>query len=177
MIEGCMEYSNDKKELYEEVVLQLKGLFEDCPYVIANLSNASALLNQTMKEINWVGFYVMEKGQLVLGPFQGKPACVEIPIGRGVCGTAVKKDEIQLVKNVHEFPGHIACDSASNSEIVLPIHKDGKVWGVLDIDSPILGRFDEEDRDGLVQVVKVIEEMLIHSGMVYYRSCRYRAKE
>ena len=177
MIEGCMEYSNDKKELYEEVVLQLKGLFEDCPHVIANLSNASALLNQAMKEINWVGFYVMEKGQLVLGPFQGKPACVEIPIGRGVCGTAVKKDEIQLVKNVHEFPGHIACDSASNSEIVLPIHKDGKVWGVLDIDSPILGRFDEEDRDGLVQVVKVIEEMLIHSGMVYYRSCRYRAKE
>ena len=164
MIEGCMEYSSDKKELYEEVVLQLKGLFEDCPHVIANLSNASALLNQAMKEINWVGFYVMEKGQLVLGSFQGKPACVEIPIGRGVCGTAVKKDEIQLVKNVHEFPGHIACDSASNSEIVLPIHKGGKVWGVLDIDSPILGRFDEEDREGLVEVVKVIEKMLIHSG-------------
>lgn len=179
MIEGCMEYSDNKKELYEEVVLQLKGLFEDCPHVIANLSNASALLNQAMKEINWVGFYLMEladddlvvgeisdckKEMLVLGPFQGKPACVEIQVGRGVCGTAVEKDEIQLVKNVHQFPGHIACDSASNSEIVLPIHKDGKVWGVLDIDSPILGRFDEEDRDGLAEVVKLIEEMLIHSG-------------
>ena len=89
---------------------------------------------------------------------------MEIQVGRGVCGTAVEKDEIQLVKNVHEFPGHIACDSASNSEIVLPIHKDGKVWGVLDIDSPLLGRFDKEDREGLVEVIKVIEEMLIHSG-------------
>ena len=174
-----MGYSDIKKELYEEVVLQLKGLFEDCPYEIANLSNASALLNQAMKEINWVGFYQMktvrdilsvegisdsQKEMLILGPFQGKAACVEIQVGRGVCGTAVEKDEIQLVKNVHEFPGHIACDSASNSEIVLPIHKDGKVWGVLDIDSPLLGRFDEEDREGLVEVVKVIEEMLIHSG-------------
>ena len=156
-----MGHSDNKKELYEEVVLQLKGLFEDCHHVVANLSNASAVLNQAMKEINWVGFYQMEEGQLVLGPFQGKAACVEIQVGRGVCGTAVEKDEIQLVKNVHEFPGHIACDSASNSEIVLPIHKDGKVWGVLDIDSPLLGRFDEEDRKGLVEVVKVIEEMLI----------------
>ena len=179
MIEGCAEYSDNKKELYEEVVLQLKGLFEDCPHVTANLSNASAVLNQAMKEINWVGFYLMEKvgatsvnednsevqkELLVLGPFQGKPACVEIPVGRGVCGTVAQKDEIQLVKNVHEFPGHIACDSASNSEIVLPIHKEGKVWGVLDIDSPILGRFDEEDRIGLAEVVKLIEEMLIHSG-------------
>ena len=175
MIEGVMEYSDNKKELYEEVVLQLKGLYEDCPHVIANLSNASALLNQAMKDINWVGFYRMEQvdsilnggekfagqnEQLILGPFQGKPACVEIKVGKGVCGTAVEKDEIQLVKNVHEFPGHIACDSASNSEIVLPIHKDGKVWGVLDIDSPVIGRFDEEDRDGLEKVVRVIEEML-----------------
>lgn len=156
-----MGHSDNKKELYEEVVLQLKGLFEDCHHVVANLANTSAVLNQAMKEINWVGFYQMEEGQLVLGPFQGKPACVEIQIGRGVCGTAVEKDEIQLVKNVHEFPGHIACDSASNSEIVLPIHKDGKVWGVLDIDSPLLGRFDEEDKEGLAEVVKVIEEMLI----------------
>jgi len=175
MIEGVMEYSDNKKELYEEVVLQLNGLFADCPHEIANLANASAVLWQAMKDINWVGFYVMEKSgdsveadkisvekkeQLVLGPFQGKPACVEIKVGKGVCGTAVEKDEIQLVKNVHEFPGHIACDSASNSEIVLPIHKDGKVWGVLDIDSPLIGRFDEEDRDGLEKVVRVIEEML-----------------
>ena len=175
MIEGMIEYSDKKKELYEEVVLQLKGLFEDCSHVIANLSNASALLNQAMKEINWVGFYLMKQfgddlgvednsdepgEQLILGPFQGKPACVEIKVGRGVCGTAVEKDEIQLVKNVHEFPGHIACDSASNSEIVLPIHKNGKVWGVLDIDSPLIGRFDEQDREGLIEVVKVIENML-----------------
>ena len=149
-----------KEELYEEVALQLTGLFEDCPHVIANLSNASAALNQAMKDINWVGFYLMEEGQLVLGPFQGKVACVEIKVGKGVCGTAVEKDEIQLVKNVHEFPGHIACDGASNSEIVLPIHVNGKVWGVLDIDSPLLARFDEEDKDGLEKVVSVLEKML-----------------
>ena len=180
MIEGVMEYSDNKKELYEEVVLQLKGLFEDCPHVIANLSNASALLNQAMQDINWVGFYRMElyeerdlakamednmhtkaddrEERLILGPFQGKPACVEIKVGKGVCGTAVEKDEIQLVKNVHEFPGHIACDSASNSEIVLLIHKDGKVWGVLDIDSPIFKRFDGEDRVGLAEFVRIFEE-------------------
>ena len=160
MLEGWKEYSENKKEMYEEVVLQLKGLFEDCPYVIANLSNASALLNQAMKEINWVGFYLMEKEKLVLGPFQGKPACVEIKVGKGVCGTAVEKEDIQLVKNVHEFPGHIACDCASNSEIVLPVYREGKVWGVLDIDSPLIGRFDEEDKEGLKRVVAVIEEML-----------------
>ena len=160
MISEVLEYSCKKEEMYEEVALQLTGLFEDCPHVIANLSNASAVLNQAMKEINWVGFYLMEKGQLVLGPFQGKVACVEIKVGKGVCGTAVEKDEIQLVKNVHEFPGHIACDGASNSEIVLPIHVEGKVWGVLDIDSPLLGRFDEEDKAGLEKVVGVLEKML-----------------
>ena len=155
-----MEYSCNTKELYEEVELQLKGLFEDCPHVIANLANASAVLNQAMKDINWVGFYAMEEGQLVLGPFQGKAACVEIKVGKGVCGTAVAEDAIQLVKDVHAFPGHIACDSASNSEIVLPIHVKGAVWGVLDIDSPLLGRFDEEDKDGLEKVVGVVEAML-----------------
>lgn len=147
------------KEMYEEVVWQLKGLFEDCPHTLANLANASAVLNQAMEEINWVGFYLIEQGQLVLGPFQGKPACVEIKIGKGVCGTAVEKDEVMLVKDVHEFPGHIACDGASRSEIVLPIHAFGKIIGVLDIDSPKLARFNEEDKDGLEAVVKVIEEM------------------
>ena len=159
MVEA-MEYSCNKKELYAEVELQLKGLFEDCPHVVANLANASAVLNQAMRDINWVGFYVMEEGQLVLGPFQGKAACVEIKVGRGVCGTAVAEDVTQLVKDVHAFPGHIACDCASNSEIVIPIHVNGKVWGVLDIDSPMLGRFDEEDRDGLEKVVGVVEAML-----------------
>ena len=159
MVEA-MEYSCNKKELYAEVELQLKGLFEDCPHVVANLANASAVLNQAMRDINWVGFYVMEEGQLVLGPFQGKAACVEIKVGRGVCGTAVAEDATQLVKDVHAFPGHIACDCASNSEIVIPIHVNGKVWGVLDIDSPLLGRFDEEDQDGLEKVVGVVEAML-----------------
>lgn len=160
MTKEVLEYSCKKEEMYEEVALQLTGLFEDCPHVIANLSNASAVLNQAMKDINWVGFYLMEEGQLVLGPFQGKAACVEIKVGKGVCGTAVEKDAVQLVKNVHEFPGHIACDGASNSEIVLPIHVDGNIWGVLDIDSPSLGRFDEEDQTGLEKVVRVVEKML-----------------
>ncbi len=160
MTNETIEYSCKKEEMYEEVALQLTGLFEDCPHVIANLSNASAVLNQAMKDINWVGFYLMEEGQLVLGPFQGKAACVEIKVGKGVCGTAVEKDVVQLVKNVHEFPGHIACDGASNSEIVLPIHVDGNIWGVLDIDSPLLGRFDEEDQAGLEKVVRVLEKML-----------------
>lgn len=160
MTKEVLEYSCKKEEMYEEVALQLTGLFEDCPHVIANLSNASAVLNQAMKDINWVGFYLMEEGQLVLGPFQGKAACVEIKVGKGVCGTAVEKDAVQLVKNVHEFPGHIACDGASNSEIVLPIHVDGNIWGVLDIDSPSLGRFEEEDQTGLEKVVRVVEKML-----------------
>lgn len=169
-----MKYSDNKKEMYEEVTMQLGGLFEDCPHIIANLANASALLNQAMKEINWVGFYLLTDGKdgssvlpeglkekrLVLGPFQGKPACVEIKIGKGVCGTAVERDEVMLVKDVHAFPGHIACDGASRSEIVLPIHAKGKIIGVLDIDSPILARFDEEDQEGLEQVVEVMEGVL-----------------
>ena len=160
MVSEAMMYSENKIEMYEEVVLQIKGLLEDCPHVIANLANVSAVLNQAMKDINWVGFYVMEEGQLVLGPFQGKAACVEIKVGKGVCGTAVAEDKVQLVKDVHAFPGHIACDSASNSEIVLPIHVKGAVWGVFDIDSPLLGRFDEEDKAGLEKVVGVVEAML-----------------
>lgn len=161
MIEQKMEFSCNKKEMYEETVLQLTGLFEDCPHITANLANASAVLNQAMDEINWVGFYLLEqkKQVLVLGPFQGKPACVEIQVGRGVCGTAVAEDEIMLVKDVHEFPGHIACDADSRSEIVLPIHVKGRIAGVLDIDSPVKARFDEEDREGLEKVVKIIEEM------------------
>ena len=148
------------KTNYDLVSQQLAALTEGIPYEVANLANASALLWQEMPEINWVGFYKMTDGALVLGPFQGKPACIRIPVGRGVCGTAVAEDAVQLVYNVHDFPGHIACDSASNSEIVLPIHVDGEIWGVLDIDSPYVGRFTEEDREGLEKVVAVLEKVL-----------------
>ena len=137
---------------------QLEALIQDEPNKIANLSNASAFLNQILDNINWVGFYLMENGELVLGPFQGKVACVHIPVGKGVCGTAVKEKKTQLVKNVHEFLGHIACDGASNSEIVVPIFKDDEVIGVLDIDSPKFERFDEQDQDFLEDVVKIIEK-------------------
>ena len=145
---------------YETVCAQLSALTEGIPYEVANLANASALLWQELPGINWVGFYKMEEGALVLGPFQGKPACIRIAVGRGVCGTAVAEDKVQLVYNVHDFPGHIACDSASNSEIVLPIHADGKIWGVLDIDSPEIGRFTEEDKMGLLKVTAIIEKIL-----------------
>lgn len=145
---------------YELVAQQLAALTEGIPYETANLANTSALLWQEMPDINWVGFYKMMEGGLVLGPFQGKPACIRIPVGRGVCGTAVAEDQVQLVYNVHDFPGHIACDCASNSEIVLPIHVGGEIWGVLDIDSPTVGRFTEEDREGLLKVVDILEQIL-----------------
>ena len=145
---------------YSLLAAQLASLTEDVPYEIANLSNASALLWENLPDINWAGFYKMEDGLLVLYPFQGKPACIRIPVGRGVCGTAVAKNEVQLVYDVHQFPGHIACDSASNSEIVLPIHVNGEIWGVLDIDSPFIGRFTEEDRAGLQKFVDVLEAVL-----------------
>lgn len=145
---------------YDLTAAQLKALTQDIPYEVANLANASALLWEAMPDINWVGFYKMTDGALVLGPFQGKTACIRIPVGKGVCGTAVAEDRIQLVYDVHEFPGHIACDSASNSEIVLPIHVNGAVWGVLDIDSPYVGRFTEADRTGLEKIVAVLETIL-----------------
>lgn len=139
---------------------ELTALTDSVPYETANLANASALLWQELENINWVGFYKMQDDVLVLGPFQGKPACVTIAVGRGVCGTAVAQDAVQLVRDVHEFQGHIACDSASNSEIVLPVHVGGRVWGVLDIDSPVTGRFTEADREGLLLVVAVMEKAL-----------------
>ena len=145
---------------YPSLCAQLSALMEGIPYEVANLANASALLWQEMPDINWVGFYKMVDGALVLGPFQGKPACIRIPVGRGVGGTAVAEDQVQLVYDVHQFPGHIACDCASNSEIVLPIHVNGKIWGVLDIDSPFIGRFTGEDRDGLLRVVDILEKTL-----------------
>ena len=145
---------------YDSLCTQLRGLTEDVPHEVANLANASSLLWQTLPDINWAGFYKMENGILVLGPFQGKPACIEIPVGRGVCGTAVAENQTQLIYDVHEFPGHIACDCASNSEIVVPIHVMGEIWGVLDIDSPKVGRFTEADKEGLERFVRVLEQVL-----------------
>ena len=145
---------------YEMIIQSVRALTEGIPYETANLANVSALLWQELPGINWVGFYKITDGQLVLGPFQGKVACVLIPVGRGVCGTAVAEDRTQLVYDVHQFPGHIACDCASNSEIVVPIHVNGQIWGVLDIDSPHIGRFAENDKEGLEKVVKVLENAL-----------------
>ena len=152
-----MTYPESKSALYAMLEKMLKSLVENTPYVTANLANASALLADALKDINWVGFYLMEGDHLVLGPFQGKVACVEIPVGKGVCGAAAERKEIVRVENVHEFPGHIACDCASNSEIVVPLLKDGEVMGVLDIDSPLLARFTEGDEEGLGRIGKVLE--------------------
>ena len=145
---------------YSLLCEQLAALTDGIPYEVANLANASALLWETLEGINWAGFYKMTDGQLVLGPFQGKTACILIPVGRGVCGTAVAEDATQLVPDVHQFPGHIACDCASNSEIVVPIRVGGKIWGVLDIDSPHFDRFSEEDKAGLEQFVRTLEAVL-----------------
>ena len=145
---------------YKCLIEQVRSLTDGVSHTVANLANVSAAIWESLEDINWAGFYMMDGGMLVLGPFQGKPACIEIPVGRGVCGTAVAEKKTQLVADVHAFPGHIACDCASNSEIVVPIFKNGQVWGVLDIDSPSLGRFQEEDRMGLEELVKVLEERI-----------------
>ncbi|MED0872539.1 GAF domain-containing protein [Bacillus mobilis] len=152
-------YAGSREEQYETVIKQLDALLTGEANVVANLSNASALLNQFLDRVNWVGFYVTEGNQLVLGPFQGMPACVRIPFGRGVCGVAAETKTTQLVADVHQFPGHIACDSASNSEIVVPIVKEETVIGVLDIDSPEKNRFDEVD---LRYLEKFVETLLKH---------------
>lgn len=146
---------------YEELDLALSGLVSGVPHKIANLANAAALIWDALPSLNWAGFYLIEGEKLVLGPFQGKPACIEIPLGRGVCGTAAAEDRTTVVPNVHEFPGHIACDCASNSEIVIPLHgRNGGVAGVLDIDSPVFGRFDENDRAGLERMAATLEKAL-----------------
>ncbi len=141
---------------YKTLNAQLSALVKGVPHPVANLANAAALLYHSLDGLNWAGFYLLEGDALVLGPFQGRPACIEIPVGRGVCGTAVAEGRTQLVPDVHQFPGHIACDSASNSEIVVPIRADGKIVGVLDLDSPHLGRFTEEDQAGLEEFVRIL---------------------
>ncbi|MCS7462293.1 GAF domain-containing protein [Paenibacillus doosanensis] len=142
-------YTGTKEERYESVVRQLAALLEGETDRIANLANASALLHQFLSDVNWVGFYILKHQELVLGPFQGLPACVRIPLGKGVCGTSAQRMETMRVDDVHAFPGHIACDAASRSEIVVPIIKQGQLLGVLDIDSPLPSRFDEADQRGL----------------------------
>ena len=145
---------------YEDLSQRIRALTEEVPYLTANLANTSALLWQMLPDLNWAGFYQLTDGALVLGPFQGRPACIRIPVGKGVCGGAVKEGKTLRVENVHAFPGHIACDSASNSEIVIPLWKMGKIWGVLDLDSPLFGRFSEEDQQGLENVARAIEAFL-----------------
>lgn len=150
------DYTGTLQEKYTALSKQLDALLEGETNLVANLSNASALLNEFLERVNWVGFYLMEDGELVLGPFQGKTACVRIKVGKGVCGTAIATKETMLVQDVHAFPGHIACDPASRSEIVVPLIKDGEAIGVLDIDSPELSRFTETDQEGLEQFVAVL---------------------
>jgi len=175
MVTNNITYPTDKDELYHLLEGQIQMMTESIPHLWANLANISAVLGSALIDINWVGFYLIpkyfeehfplekmgeKKELLIVGPFQGLPACVEIKIGKGVCGTAVEKNEVMLVKNVHEFPGHIACDCASNSEIVLPLHNtNGDVVAVLDIDSPTLARFDEADKEELLKVARVIEQI------------------
>ncbi len=153
-------YIGSRAENYELVLQQFEALIDGENDVIANLANASALLNQFLDDINWVGFYIWKQDELVLGPFQGLPACIRIPHGKGVCGTAIAEGKTQLVENVHDFSGHIACDPQSQSEIVVPIIVDGEALGVLDIDSPILNRFDEVDQQYLEKFVHILVEHL-----------------
>ena len=155
-LEQCGQ--ENKALAYEQLYQQLQAVLKDERYVIANLSNTAAVLYQCLTQINWVGFYLWHDDQLILGPFQGKVACMHIDKGRGVCGTAVETAKGQVVADVHQFPGHIACDGESRSEIVLPLYFEGRILGVLDIDSPVLGRFDEDDRKGLERIVDLLQK-------------------
>ena len=146
----------DKATLYSDMASALQGLVEGEPDGIANMANAAALIWESLPDINWAGFYRNIDGELVLGPFQGRPACIRIPFGTGVCGAAAATLQVQRIEDVHAFPGHIACDSASNSEIVVPIVRDGKLLAVLDIDSPNRARFDEEDEAGCIRLAEIM---------------------
>ncbi|MHC4402424.1 MAG: GAF domain-containing protein [Planctomycetota bacterium] len=143
-----------KAEIYARLASQLQGLFDGEPDLIANAANLASALYHALPEVNWVGLYFLKGGELALGPFQGKPACTRIAVGKGVCGEAARRRETVVVENVHEFPGHIACDAASNSEIVVPLIQAGRLIGVLDLDSPLIGRFDGEDKAGLERLAK-----------------------
>ncbi len=152
----------EKETNYKELKEMMKSLIAQNSYNITILSNASALLNDYLTDINWVGFYLLEKNELILGPFQGHPACIRIPLDKGVCGYCATNLKTVLVKNVHEFKSHIACDSASNSEICVPLFKDNKLYGILDIDSPTIARFTEVDQENLEEIAKIIEVNLVN---------------
>ncbi len=163
---ASIDRQRSKSTLYEELNAQLRSLFENERSGLANAANMSAVLYQELPNINWAGFYFLQSGELVLGPFQGKAACVRIVLGRGVCGTAAQLRETLVVPDVHAFPGHIACDAASQSEIVVPLVQDGRLLGVLDLDSPDLARFDEDDRVGLGAAVAILLRNSVFAGLV-----------
>ena len=150
----------DSATMYRDLASALEGLVAGEPDAVANMANAAALIWETLPELNWVGFYRNIEGELVLGPFQGRPACIRIAFGSGVCGAAAATMEVQRVEDVHAFPGHIACDSASNSELVVPIVRDGQLIAVLDLDSPRTGRFTQEDEDGCVRLAEILAKVL-----------------
>ncbi|MGO2010332.1 MAG: GAF domain-containing protein [Pseudoalteromonas sp.] len=151
-----------KQAFYQSLVKQTESLIAGESNIIANMANISALLFTSLDDVNWAGFYLMDSPQeLVLGPFQGNPACIRIPVGKGVCGTAAQTAQTQLIEDVHAFAGHIACDAASNSEVVIPIMKEGKLFAVLDIDSPSIARFDIDDQQGLEALIAVFEANLV----------------
>jgi L-methionine (R)-S-oxide reductase len=156
MFEAKYIDQDDKPEFYRELAAQLRGLLEGESDLTANAANTAALMHQMMPDLNWAGFYFLRsQNELVLGPFQGKPACVRIAVGRGVCGAAVERSRSVLVEDVHAFPGHIACDAASRSELVVPLHHDGRVLGVIDLDSPMPSRFDAGDQAGIEALAEI----------------------
>jgi L-methionine (R)-S-oxide reductase len=156
----------NKNELYQELYQQVDALINDEPDLIANMANISALLFEHLSEVNWVGFYRLINNELVLGPFQGKVACIRIPVGTGVCGAAVSESITQRIADVHSFDGHIACDATSNSEIVIPVKVDGKIIAVLDIDSTAYDHFDEDDQQGLEAIINLFENMIIKHSVI-----------
>ncbi|XDZ51358.1 GAF domain-containing protein [Neisseriaceae bacterium CLB008] len=157
-------YEGDLKARYAQLAQQLQALLSGETRAVTMLSQASALLNQFLTDVNWVGFYLADANVLYLGPFQGLPACSSIPFSKGVCGAAARTQTTQRVDDVHAFAGHIACDARSRSEVVVPIMRDGQVWGVLDVDSPSVGRFGPDDEDGLVQFVAVLQDCLAEAN-------------
>jgi GAF domain-containing protein len=150
----------DKQTLYRDLASAVEGLVAGETDAVANMANTASVIFETLPDVNWVGFYRNVGGELVLGPFQGRPACIRIPFGTGVCGVAAQSRQVQCVEDVHTFPSHIACDSASNSEIVVPLIRDGELLGVLDIDSPSRARFDEEDEAGVARLAEILSKVL-----------------